>query len=218
MATKSNEKNITLHSGQYRKNVFDHFIGRYSEPKIFVSLIAFVRNLIEYSESDDCHQYLTLTSCLHKKDNSDGLTVNDIFNIYKERLVKLNEKTIQFGGENIVQLIFKTADSICIEVDVNEILLENKISLAIAIRLKAEEYLISNLPEVNLNDITVNQTQALHKYYRDKFPESNSLDTLDKVNLMTPENIHINAFMYEPLLDMSVHHLIDLYKETTNLN
>lgn len=161
---------------------------------------------------------MTLTSCLHKKDNSDGLTVNDIFNIYKERLVKLNEKTIQFGGENIVQLIFKTADSICIEVDVNEILLENKISLAIAIRLKAEEYLISNLPEVNLNDITVNQTQALHKYYRDKFPESNSLDTLDKVNLMTPENIHINAFMYEPLLDMSVHHLIDLYKETTNLN
>jgi hypothetical protein len=218
MATKSNEKDITLHNGQYRKDIFAHFIGRYSEPKIFVSLIAFVRNLIEYSESDICPDYLTLTSCLHKKDNSDGLTANDIFNIYKERLVKLNEKTIPFSDENLIQLILKTADSISIEVNVDEILLENKISLAIAIRLKAEEYLISNLPEVNLNDITSNQTQALNKHYRDKFPESNSLETLDKVTLMTPENIHINAFMYEPLLDMSVYHLIDLYKETANLN
>ena len=218
MATKSNEKDITLHNGQYRKDIFAHFIGRYSEPKIFVSLIAFVRNLIEYSESDICPDYLTLTSCLHKKDSSDGLTANDIFKIYKERLVKLNEKTIPFSDENLIQLILKTADSICIEVNVDEILLENKISLAIAIRLKAEEYLISNLPEVNLNDITSNQTQALNKHYRDKFPESNSLETLDKVTLMTPENIHINAFMYEPLLDMSVYHLIDLYKETANLN
>ncbi|MDP3680028.1 MAG: hypothetical protein Q8R22_04270 [Flavobacterium sp.] len=218
MATKSNDKIITLHNGQYRKDVFTHFIARYSEPKIFVSLIAFVRNLIEYSESDACPEYLTLTSCLHKKDISDGLKANDIFNIYKERLVKLNEKTIPFGDENLIQLILKTADSISIEENVDEILLENKISLSIAIRLKAEEYLISKLPEVNLNDITSNQTQALNKHYRDKFPESNALDTLDRVNLMTPENIHINAFMYEPLIDMSVHHLIDLYIEAASLN
>ncbi|WP_346890365.1 hypothetical protein [Clostridium sp. UBA1056] len=26
---------------------------------------------------------------------------------------------------------------------------------------------------------------------------------LEQVNLMTPENIHINSFMYEPILDLS---------------
>ena len=30
---------------------------------------------------------------------------------------------------------------------------------------------------------------------------------LDQVNLMTPENIHLNSFMYEPILDLSVQHL-----------
>jgi hypothetical protein len=34
---------------------------------------------------------------------------------------------------------------------------------------------------------------------------------------MTPENIHMNSFMYEPLMDMSNHHLISLYKTIKNL-
>lgn len=29
---------------------------------------------------------------------------------------------------------------------------------------------------------------------------------------MTPENIHINTFMYEPLIDMSIIHLVKLYE------
>ena len=35
---------------------------------------------------------------------------------------------------------------------------------------------------------------------------------LDKISLMTPENIHINTFMYEPLIDMSIIHLVKLYE------
>lgn len=29
--------------------------------------------------------------------------------------------------------------------------------------------------------------------------------------MMTPENIHLNSFMYEPILDMSYDHLKKLY-------
>ena len=36
---------------------------------------------------------------------------------------------------------------------------------------------------------------------------------MDRVNLMTPENIHLNSFMYEPILDMSGEHLCRLYLE-----
>ena len=46
---------------------------------------------------------------------------------------------------------------------------------------------------------------------------NSKLKILEKVNLMTPENIHVNSFMYEPLLDMSVNHLIDLYQEVKSL-
>ena len=31
--------------------------------------------------------------------------------------------------------------------------------------------------------------------------------------MMTPENIHLNSFMFEPILDMSLHHLVTLYEE-----
>ena len=36
---------------------------------------------------------------------------------------------------------------------------------------------------------------------------------LDEVCLITPDNIHVNSFMYEPILDMSDLHLRELYKK-----
>jgi hypothetical protein len=213
MATKSVDKVITLHDGQYRKDVFAHFIGRCAEKKVFISLITFVRNIIEYSDGYDAVEYCTLTDCLHRKNSSDGLTADEIFAIFKTRLPKLAGKTIAFGNVNLMQLISDTADAICHEPNVNEILLENKIVLAVAIRLNAEKYLISKLPEVDLNTITSNQTHDLFKNYQLKYQSSENLEVLDKVNLMTPENIHMNAFMYEPLIDMSVNHLIDLHNK-----
>jgi hypothetical protein len=41
---------------------------------------------------------------------------------------------------------------------------------------------------------------------------------LDQVNLMTPENIHINSFMYEPILDLGDDHLKDLYRKIKTLS
>jgi hypothetical protein len=40
---------------------------------------------------------------------------------------------------------------------------------------------------------------------------------LSQVSLMTPENIHLNSFMYEPLMDMSIHHLVDLFNGMSGL-
>ncbi len=34
---------------------------------------------------------------------------------------------------------------------------------------------------------------------------------------MTPEHIHINSFMYEPLLDMDINELLSLYQRTKTL-
>jgi len=71
----------------------------------------------------------------------------------------------------------------------------------------------------NESSITKNQTRVLFDIYKSNNPsESNNIKLLDKVNLMTPENIHVNAFMFEPLVDMSVNHLIDLYKLIKSLS
>jgi hypothetical protein len=43
------------------------------------------------------------------------------------------------------------------------------------------------------------------------------IDTIQRVMLMTPENIHLNSFMYEPILDMSDEHLRKLYMDVAAL-
>lgn len=215
MATSCDQKNIKLHTGQYRKDVFSYFLDKVNQKKIFVSLIAFIRNIIEYTEGIDSDEYMTLTNCLHVKEESRTVTVENILDIYKAKFPILANKNIDFNmNEGILNLIYDTAKSICNEDFPNEIHLENKIVLAIAIRLTAEEYMLGKLSEdFDSSAIESNQTQELYNAYKTKFMNSPSLSILDRVNLMTPENIHINAFMYEPLIDMSVNHLIRLYKE-----
>jgi hypothetical protein len=42
-------------------------------------------------------------------------------------------------------------------------------------------------------------------------PATRALRTLEKVSVTVSSNIHLNSFMYEPILDLTVEHLIDLY-------
>ena len=219
MATRDYDRCIHLQEGLYMNDLFKEYLKNHNEPKVFISLIAFVRNLIEYTDSSKTEDCLKLTSCLHFKEDSEAINLNEVFTVFKNRIKKLENIEIAFDGdEKILNFIFATADFIENEDDINEILLENKIALAVACRLKAEQYLIKHLPESDLTKIKVNQTRELSTQYKVKYPESKNLEIIDKVNLMTPENIHINAFMYEPLIDMSVFHLIDLYKDIKKLD
>jgi energy-coupling factor transporter ATP-binding protein EcfA2 len=217
MTLKDENREIELIEGQYKKDVFSYFMNRLSDPKIFISLIPFVRNIVDYSDGSDCTNYKILTSCLHKKDDSNSITGDKILIIFKEKLNKCNDKTIKFKDEKIIDLIFNTAQDIIDEQNIDEILLENKIVLSIAIRLKAEIFMINSLNSLDLSSISINQTRALFNEYKKNGFDIDKVRTLDKVNLMTPENIHMNAFMYEPLIDMSVKHLLNLYNDVINL-
>lgn len=216
MAVKSSERIIKLSVGHYQNDVFSKFIQNYKKPEIFISLIPFVRNIIQYSEGNKSDNYISLTSCLHLKNGSRKITCSDILNIFKSKL--RNIEGIDFEEQNIVDFIYQTVQNIISEKNIDEILLENKIVLAIATRLKAEQFMLNSLPNIDSTQITSNQTRCLFDEYKKNIsPENEIIHVLDKVNLMTPENIHINAFMYEPLIDMSIRHLIDLYNDVSKL-
>ena len=216
MATKNDNREILLSQGRYRKDVFnDNFKKNISNQKIFVSIIPFLRNIIEYTE--DSANYDLLTSCLHIKTNSNTITCADILNLIHGRFPSTVNQNITFGAKPIIDLIYETADAIENENPVNEILLENKIALSIAIRLKAEEFMLTKIPNLKTLVITSNQTSELLKHYKPTNNDKTIISILEKVNLMTPENIHVNAFMYEPLIDISVFHLIGLYKKVKSL-
>lgn len=217
MSIKDENREIRLVRGQYRKDVFSHFTQNANDVKVFISLISFVRNIVEYIKGQESDDYKSLTCCLHIKDESEGISANDILSIYRTNLNNCIDISIDFGDKSIIELILETAENIVSENTIDEILLENKIVLSIAIRLKAELYMKGFLPEFDSNTVTSNQTRELFKEFKKNNEETDILLALDKVNLMTPENIHMNAFMYEPLIDMSVRHLVNLYNEIKNL-
>jgi len=219
MAVKDDQRYVFLKNGLYMNDVFKDYLTKINNPKVFISLISFVRNIIDYTDSNQCDDYRILTNCLHLKENSNEILVSHILEVYKNRFSKLNEAQIEFDSNMKIQdFVFKIADEILFEQNIDEINLENKIILAIASRLKVEQYMINKLPNLDLNSLKHNQTRELTRVYQSEHPTSINYEIIGRVNLMTPENIHVNSFMYEPLLDMSVLHLVDTYKKTLTLN
>lgn len=57
------------------------------------------------------------------------------------------------------------------------------------------------------------KTGQLFQAFKEKFNNQiDEISLLRRVNLITPANIHINAFMYEPILDMGFGELVNLYQ------
>ena len=91
---------------------------------------------------------------------------------------------------------------------------------SIAIRQKAERYMVERInDDAKVRTITRNQTRELKNLiaFEDTESDKNIQDILERVLIITSENIHINSFMYEPIVDMSLKELICLYSEVKSL-
>lgn len=204
-----NGRNLSLKEEKYQNNPFEFWKANLEDKRYAISSIPFVRNLAEYCDRD--MEFNRLTSLLHMKVDTAAITVQDLENIYKSIINKPN-LTLPDPQKPVIDVIHELADEISQEND-EQAELESKIILSIAIRLKAEAFMVGKIANQQFVDgIGNNQTIKLLKKYKDDFPlERDSIALMEQVNLMTPENIHLNSFMYEPILDMSPKHLKQLY-------
>ena len=65
-------------------------------------------------------------------------------------------------------------------------------------------------------DSSSNQTREWFEQAR-PYMTPEEIAVIENVNLITPESIHINSFMFEPLIDISDWTLKDLYQAVKNL-
>ena len=151
--------------------------------------------------------------------DTNSIVVSDIISIFTNFWHISNQQITITKNKKMVDLIFDTANDITQETTVNEVLLENKIVLSIAIRLKAEIYMINKINNKNITDnIDSNQTRELMNNMDFSVTNGKEIKTiLEEVLIMTSENIHINSFMYEPIIDMSVEYLMKLYTKVCSL-
>lgn len=186
---------------------------------VLIAMIPFVRNLAEYCEYSE--EFESLTSLLHIKPGSPELCVKDLLEIYSKVLNGQDFSNDIEEDQLVIPLILKAADLIADDAE-SALDLEKKVVLSIAIRLNAERYMINEIDDLDwVKKIRKNQTARLIKRFKEAVSEKKEsakyVELMDRVNLMTPENIHLNSFMYEPILDMSSEHLCSLYKELTEV-
>lgn len=218
---------IKLEKGQYTKNIFMYYkntlVKEYSD-NIMVASIPFVRNLIEYTEGDDNEDYLTLTSVLHYKEDTRKITLNQIQDIFNKYWCKKEPTTFAAGRESelVYDILMQESEKIT---DIEKLEIENKLILSMAIRLIGEVYMqnriisdLSNGRDI-LKDIfsKKNQIAWLIKEYK-RHINDDAMNTLEIVAMITPENIHLNSFMFEPILDMSSKYLYKIYNDIKALS
>lgn len=208
-----------------------------------ISLVPVARNIIEYSKWKTHSYYNDLTSIMHLKDKN--IKLEDLYNIYSDVFNRTdldNDKS-----NDVLDLIIKLSDNLIFPWNDTETLeLEKKIVISIWIRIVWEIFMIDKLKtipnwikfeenwvEVELSwedywkSINKDQTRALYNKIKElnlfevrnewEENEINEEKIIKKILLMTPESIHINSFMYEPILDMWDWHLRKLYKEVKML-
>lgn len=203
-AIKSDTK-ISLEEEKYQKNPLIHWRDNLQDTKKLIATIPMFRNLFEYI-GDEENNY-NLTCFLHIKENTKDLKIKDIKNIYEKILKDSKTQKITNLDNKFLDTIFKISDNI------NDNILDSKIILSIAIRLRAESFMIEKINDTSaISKINKNQTIEIFKIFKDKFNNAKELKILEKVNLMTPENIHFNSFMYEPIMDMGIDELKSLYE------
>lgn len=230
--TNIEQDKIVLTQEKYQKK--SPFIPWKNNPNLVnvLALIPFVRNIIEYTVKDYSKNkdYLLLTSLLHIKHETNTIIFNDLLDIYNRCLnIDTFKSDIELDWK-VCEALYKEADKVT-TVDCD---LEYKLLLAMAIRHKAERFMfnvLENRPEpitwnerresfdefCNYLDNANNQTRELYSVVK-QFVPKRTIEILDEVNIMTPENIHLNSFMYEPLLDMDIQELLNLYSRVKNLN
>ena len=212
-----NDSGIQLEKVDGLRNVF----ANKWKPEFFdndtmkVGSIAFLRNLVENSRGIEDPAYLTLTQMVHWRPETSALTVGDLDRVFTDETRILG--TSHNAAMPIIDLIDATADK-CLAAGPG-FNLENKVVLAIATRMRAERFVVSKLNDHAFwEGIDSNQAwKLISKYNKTPDCDNETASTLDQVLLMTPENIHLNSFMYEPLIDMNEDRLKKLYEKVKAL-
>ena len=217
MAFKT-DKGLSLDQASGIKNVFVRDLKKdfFSVPRKKIASIPFIRNMIEYARDESDVEFIKLTALLHWKDNSAKITIGELDLAFKSIF---SDPGTSADPEKPVLDLLSEAVAECMKVGAG-FNFENKIVLSIAIRLQAEKYMIGKLADPSfVASIGANQTNKLFVKFKQLFAaDENAIQVLQKVILMTPESIHLNSFMYEPLLDMSDEHLRKLHQAVQILN
>lgn len=178
----------------------------------FISSLPFVREVSEFTDTEEKY-----TDLFHIKEVSKNITVSQVINDIKSSFFKYeicdSAKSLLTLDKNYYDFVIETCENVS-KKQIGNFDIYRKIILAIGCRIKVEKLMIND-DYTLLHDITKDQTRKLYKKIGLGLTEEFS-GIVERVLLCTSEFIHLNAFLYEPLVDIPPSELVMLFKDLSD--
>lgn len=215
----SNNGQVTLYDARQKHfEDYSYYSNWKNNGKLidFISIIPFLRNIVQLEKNSKEPDYQELTKLLHY--NSD--LENKIFADFESTTNKYNIKANFDLNQKYLSCIKIKAEEIINSAAINETNLQEKVVLGIFIRLFTDKYMWNKYVEKYGIDPEVSDVKNQSRYLYNLI--SNDIDENKKSILLTaftiaPSFVHINSFMFEPLIDVGTEKLIDISKKVLTL-
>ncbi|BAK31755.1 phage infection protein [Erysipelothrix rhusiopathiae] len=203
------------------KQLFDYsyFNGWKNDKKLnsLIALIPLARNLVQLQSNATDPDYIKCTEYLHYTDTSDQLLLDDLDNLYSRYNIT---KKSEYNNLNYIETLENEVKSILKNDTLKETSIKEKLILGIFLRVFSEKYLYDsyllyteNIPSVSFDS---HYSSKLYDGIKDKLiPEE--ISVIESSRIIAPSFIHVNSFMYEPLIDVGTERLKFVAEDLMNI-
>lgn len=168
--------------------------------KNLITFIATKRNIEGFEQKKD--NFNKLTCYLHFKKDTKSKTLEDLHSFIVDNSPNI-EWGIQ-GTRNYLVYLEEHSERIITERrGCSNLNLDDKMTLAVACRMKFEEKFIDEGKEYSSN-----QTRLIFNDLSNELKKQ-----FGEINIIIPDFVHLNSFAYEPLMDIKIDRLINLYNK-----
>lgn len=176
------------------------------------ALTPFMRNILQLRSSRSDSKVQTIDSFLHYRPEIEKKTINDLISSFDLSTEPSVPKGIKKNDLYLGTLSSTVKSLLNGETIIKETDLESKITIGLFIRLFLERYLYllikNNNGSLPTEDNKYAYTHALIKNAQD-YLSDNEKRNVTSASLISPSYLHANSFMYEPLIDVGLHDLIE---------
>ena len=182
----------------------------------YIALIPFARNLAQLKESGHSDEYLSLTKYLHYSPEIETMDFSLLKKPFEECGAKMAVplKVSYWGTLNQ-----KIADMI--STPPKETDLRSKVIFGVYIRLANDRFMWKKYKAIHSSDPSVisdpNQSRELFELVKNDLT-SEEKSVVQTAMTIAPSFIHLNSFMYEPLIDVGGEKMIAVAKDLADLN
>lgn len=158
------------------------------------------------------------TKILHYRPEGGSNYTSNTLNKLNIKSIGVDSPSLNRNGKKIYKIIYEEAFKYSCNSSINQDIVE-KIVLSMALRIYGEKYMyneIKNKVSLNAKDYDKMQFGNLLGIFKKSYYKKDrekAVKVLDLIGILTPMEIHINGFAYEPLIDYSIVRLRALFKE-----